>query len=249
MALKLMLMLVLLVEASNCLANNNTNPLRWSNKNGEEQDYLDWVRKLPSVKHSLFQEAKNKLRPCLTIKVSKTKKKSSSSSSKKFHSVQSAINSLPLVNTCRVRIFVGPGTYREKVVIPETMGYITMEGAGVGKTVIEWDDTVDTQPLGTYGSATFAVNSPYFIAKNITFKKCHLHATAGTYGALTAQKRESMLEDTGFSFFKCRVTGSGVLYLGRAWGTFSRVVFAYTYMEKIITPRGWYNWGDKSREM
>uniref|UniRef100_A0A453AMY6 pectinesterase n=1 Tax=Aegilops tauschii subsp. strangulata TaxID=200361 RepID=A0A453AMY6_AEGTS len=78
---------------------------------------------------------------------------------------------------------------------------------------------------------------------------CHVHAIARDYGALTAQNRQSMLEDTGFSFVGCRVTGSGALYLGRAWGTFSRVVFAYTYMDDIIVPRGWYNWGDPSREL
>jgi pectinesterase len=78
---------------------------------------------------------------------------------------------------------------------------------------------------------------------------CHVHAIARNYGALTAQNRQSLLEDTGFSFVKCRVTGSGALYLGRAWGTFSRVVFAYTYMDNIIIPRGWYNWGDPTREM
>jgi pectinesterase len=78
---------------------------------------------------------------------------------------------------------------------------------------------------------------------------CHVHAIARNYGALTAQNRQSLLEDTGFSFVNCRVTGSGALYLGRAWGTFSRVVFAYTYMDNIIIPRGWYNWGDPTREM
>jgi pectinesterase len=78
---------------------------------------------------------------------------------------------------------------------------------------------------------------------------CHVHAIARNYGALTAQSRQSLLEDTGFSFVSCRVTGSGALYLGRAWGTFSRVVFAYTYMDNIIIPRGWYNWGDPTREM
>lgn len=64
---------------------------------------------------------------------------------------------------------------REKIEIPATMAYITLEGAGSHKTTIKWDDTADRtgkggQPMGTYGSATFAVNSPYFIAKNITFK-------------------------------------------------------------------------------
>lgn len=55
------------------------------------------------------------------------------------------------------------------------MAYITLEGAGAGKTILRWDDTADHagpngKPLGTYGSATFAVNAPYFVAKNITFK-------------------------------------------------------------------------------
>lgn len=76
-----------------------------------------------------------------------------------------------------------------------------------------------------------------------------MHAIARDYGALTAQNRMSLLEDTGFSFVNCRVTGSGALYLGRAWGTFSRVIFAYTYMDNVIVPRGWHNWGDPYREM
>lgn len=76
-----------------------------------------------------------------------------------------------------------------------------------------------------------------------------MHAIADKLGAVTAQGRSSVLEDTGFSFVKCKVTGTGVLYLGRAWGPFSRVVFAYTYMDNIILPKGWYNWGDPSREM
>lgn len=78
---------------------------------------------------------------------------------------------------------------------------------------------------------------------------CHVHAIAQNTGALTAQGRSSLLEDTGFSFVNCKVTGSGALFLGRAWGPFSRVVFAYTYMDDIIIPKGWYNWGDPSREM
>lgn len=64
---------------------------------------------------------------------------------------------------------------REKVTIPQLTSFITIEGAGADKTIVQWGDTAQTpgprgQPLGTYGSATFAVNAPYFIAKNITFK-------------------------------------------------------------------------------
>lgn len=60
--------------------------------------------------------------------------------------------------------------YREKVNIPPFKSFITIQGAGADKTIVQWGDTAQTQPQGTYGSATFAVNSPYFIAKNITFK-------------------------------------------------------------------------------
>lgn len=76
-----------------------------------------------------------------------------------------------------------------------------------------------------------------------------MHAIASRVGAVTAQGRSSILDESGFSFVKCKVTGSGALYLGRAWGPFSRVVFSYTYMDNIIIPKGWYNWGDPSREM
>lgn len=59
--------------------------------------------------------------------------------------------------------------------IPPMKSFITIEGAGADNTIVQWGDTAQTPgpkglPLGTYGSATFAVNSPYFIAKNITFK-------------------------------------------------------------------------------
>ncbi|XP_019422833.1 PREDICTED: probable pectinesterase 53 [Lupinus angustifolius] len=282
-----------------------------------EQQFMKWVEFVGGLKHTVFGSAKNKLFPSFTLKVSKNPSKGD------FSSIQAAIDSLPFINLVRVVIKVHKGVYKEKVNIPPLKSFITIQGSGADKTIVQWGDTAQTpgpkgQPLGTYGSATFAVNSPYFIAKNITFKNttpipdpgavgkqavalrisadtavfqgckflgaqdtlydhigrhyykdcyiegsvdfifgnalslfegCHVHAIAQNIGALTAQGRGSLLEDTGFSFVHCKVTGSGALYLGRAWGPFSRVVFAYTYMDNIIIPRGWYNWGDPNREV
>lgn len=64
---------------------------------------------------------------------------------------------------------------REKVNIPPMKAFITIEGEGAEKTTVEWGDTAQTpdskgNPMGTYNSASFAVNSPFFVAKNITFK-------------------------------------------------------------------------------
>ncbi|KAM7509601.1 hypothetical protein LguiA_020054 [Lonicera macranthoides] len=278
---------------------------------------MRWVRFVGTLKHSLFSTAKNKLFPSHTLTVDKNP------ATGDFTSIQAAIDSLPFINLVRVVIKVHAGVYKEKVIIPPLKSFIAIQGAGAEKTIVQWGDTAQTigskgQPIGTYGSATFAVNSPYFIAKNITFKNtrpipppgaigkqavafrisadtaafvgcrflgaqdtlydhlgrhyykdcyiegsvdfifgnglslfegCHVHAIAPITGALTAQGRSSLLEDTGFSFLKCKVTGSGALYLGRAWGPFSRVVFAYTYMDDIIIPKGWYNWGDPNREI
>lgn len=39
---------------------------------------------------------------------------------------------------------------------------------------------------------------------------CQVHAIAPLRGAVTAQGRSSLLEDTGFSFLRCKVTGSGL---------------------------------------
>ncbi|GMI94846.1 hypothetical protein like AT5G19730 [Hibiscus trionum] len=279
--------------------------------------FMQWVKFVGGLKHSVFRTAKNKLFPSYKITVDKNPAFGD------FTSIQDAIDSLPFINLVRVVIKIHAGVYTEKVSIPPLKSFITIQGAGADKTIVQWGDTAQTpgpkgQHLGTYGSATFAVNSPYFIVKDITFKNtapvpppgavgkqavafrisadtatfvrcrflgaqdtlydhfgrhyykdcyiegsvdfifgnalslfegCHVHAIATLTGALTAQNRGSILDDTGFSFVKCKVTGSGALYLGRAWGPFSRVVFAYTYMDNIILPKGWYNWGDPNREM
>ncbi|KAI5069535.1 hypothetical protein GOP47_0015836 [Adiantum capillus-veneris] len=212
---------------------------------------------------------------------------------------------------------------REKVFIPYTKPFITLQGFNSSTTIIAWNDTagkkgVDNNPLGTYKSATIAIDAPYFIAKNITFKNtsprptpgsnnsqavalrisgdaavfmgcqflgaqdtlydhkgrhffqdcyvegsvdfifgnglsmyrnCHLHAIGAPYQAITAQNRANPLDDSGFSFINCKVTGSGPLYLGRAWGTFSRVIYSFTYMDELVLPKGWNDWNDPKRQL
>ncbi|XP_059630450.1 probable pectinesterase 67 [Cornus florida] len=61
-------------------------------------------------------------------------------------------------------------------------------------------------------------------------------------GSVTAHHRENANEDSGFVFIKGKVYGVGDVYLGRAKGAYSRVVFANTYISKTITPQGWTNW-------
>ncbi|KAB1209457.1 Pectinesterase PPME1 [Morella rubra] len=65
-----------------------------------------------------------------------------------------------------------------------------------------------------------------------------IKSVARSLGVITAQ---AVGGDTnsGFIFIHCNITGSGDMYLGRAWKETSRVVFAYTYMGPLINKTGW----------
>ncbi|KAJ7542692.1 hypothetical protein O6H91_09G006900 [Diphasiastrum complanatum] len=79
------------------------------------------------------------------------------------------------------------------------------------------------------------------------YMNSQLHSVANEFGSITAQKRNDTILSSGFSFVNCCITGSGNVYLGRAWGDRSRVVYSFTYMDNIILPQGWFNWGDPTR--
>lgn len=63
------------------------------------------------------------------------------------------------------------------------------------------------------------------------------------HGSITAQNRPASNEGSGFVFQGGKVYGvGGNVYLGRAKGAFSRVVFAKTYISNTIVPEGWSIW-------
>ncbi|ONI32632.1 hypothetical protein PRUPE_1G377600 [Prunus persica] len=75
------------------------------------------------------------------------------------------------------------------------------------------------------------------------YANCHLHTLSGQNGAITAQRRTSPSEESGFTFLWCNITGVKTALLGRPWGPYARVVFAYTQMSNVILPQGWDSWG------
>eukprot|EP00250_Pteridium_aquilinum_P008796 c18214_g1_i2 orf=306-1379(-) len=83
-----------------------------------------------------------------------------------------------------------------------------------------------------------------------TYKGCELYVKAQPgylSGSITAQNRDDSRDAGGFVFVECKIGGTGEVFLGRAWGAYSRVIFMYTYMSSIITPEGWSDWGNPSR--
>jgi hypothetical protein len=80
------------------------------------------------------------------------------------------------------------------------------------------------------------------------YKDCELHSTAERFGSVAAHGRRDPCERTGFAFVNCRVTGTGRLYVGRAMGQYSRIVYAYTYFDSVIAPGGWDDWDHASNK-
>ncbi|KAK1302499.1 putative pectinesterase 29 [Acorus calamus] len=91
-----------------------------------------------------------------------------------------------------------------------------------------------------------AIDFIFGFAKTV-FERCHLHSTAGDWGSgyLTAQGRGSESDTGGYMFKYCIVTGTGPTYLGRAWNSYSRVVFYKSLFNVPITPAGWDAWNHK----
>ncbi|CAL0310912.1 unnamed protein product [Lupinus luteus] len=80
------------------------------------------------------------------------------------------------------------------------------------------------------------------------YEKCTIKFTRGIGepnkdGIITAQKRHSPDSTTGFVFKECNITGTnGKAQLGRAYGPYSRVIIANSYLSNVVQPEGWSNW-------
>ncbi|XP_020210209.1 pectinesterase QRT1-like [Cajanus cajan] len=249
--------------------------------------------------------------------------------------VQGAVDMVPHNNTQRVKIFIYPGTYRERVHVPKSKPLISFIGKpnimGNGNALNSMDianailpiltnstkasdKASDGQEFGTIRTATLWVQSDFFCATAITiqnlvdkdadkrqavalrvdgdkavfyqvrlvgeqdtlldntgihyfyqsyiqgsvdfifgnakslFHECVLYSVAEFWGAIAAHHRDSADEDTGFSFVDCRITGTGSIFLGRAWGKYATTVYSYCDMDDIINPLGWSDWDNPSSQ-
>ncbi|KAJ8441992.1 hypothetical protein Cgig2_020137 [Carnegiea gigantea] len=244
-----------------------------------------------------------------------------------YRKIQDAVDAVPSNNSEYVFIWVKPGTYREKIVVPADKPFITLSGTQASDTIITWNDGHEI-----YDSPTLSVLASDFVGRYLTieancisillmtyetfllvqntfgksgkgvalrvsgdkaafygcritsyqdtllddagrhyysncyiegatdficgnaasfFEKCHVHSTLESgNGAITAQKRDSPWENTGLVFLGCKITGVGIgtALLGRPWGVYSRVIYAFTYMSSAISPQGWNNWGMVEKE-
>jgi pectinesterase len=78
------------------------------------------------------------------------------------------------------------------------------------------------------------------------FEHDELHSNGPGY--LTAQSRTAADQPTGFIFVSSQVTATldpeahKMIYLGRPWRPYSRVIFIHTELPAEISPEGWSKW-------
>ncbi|KAJ4964195.1 hypothetical protein NE237_024134 [Protea cynaroides] len=107
-------------------------------------------------------------------------------------------------------------------------------------SILSYHDT-NLDDIGShYYNSCYIEGATNFICGNTTslfegvgwilLRICHLHSTSEGTSAITTQRRESPSENSGFTFLGCKITGVGTCLLGRLWGSYSRVVFAKTFM-------------------
>nr|XP_019710343.1 probable pectinesterase 66 [Elaeis guineensis] len=143
----------------------------------------------------------------------------------------------------------------EQASIPSQKEYILLEGEGRQLTSIEWDEAAPNDLInqnislsntilaeGAFG-ATFSILANNFVIKDITFKKSTLHSImeGPIPGWLTLHAKTGPDVPGGFVFKYCKVYG-GKTFLGKAWDSYSTVVFYKTYMADNVEPLGWDAW-------
>ncbi|KAA0055287.1 putative pectinesterase/pectinesterase inhibitor 41 [Cucumis melo var. makuwa] len=84
------------------------------------------------------------------------------------------------------------------------------------------------------------------------FQDCNIYAREPNRPiTVTAQSKEQLHEESGFSFQNCTVTVSSEIvaskanvkiYLDRPWRQYSRVVFMESFLDEEVLPEGWSEW-------
>ncbi|KAF2290095.1 hypothetical protein GH714_002117 [Hevea brasiliensis] len=97
-----------------------------------------------------------------------------------------------------------------------------------GCRILSYQDTLLDDTGSHYYRNCYVEGATDFICGNAAslFERCHLHSISKNNGSITAQHRDSLTQNSGFTFLDCKITGIGSAYLGRPWGDYSRVVFA-----------------------
>ncbi|GMY36755.1 probable pectinesterase 53 [Fagus crenata] len=161
----------------------NVITLVYSSRSSEkDMDYNNWIswniqnyRQKATLKAESKVEAPGTGRKGLDVKLwkaemNKVRISVSQNGTSDFKTIREALNSIPLYNTRRVILVT-----REKITIPRTLPFVTFLGDANDPPTITGNDSASVpgregMPLGTFQSATVAVDANYFVAINMKFE-------------------------------------------------------------------------------
>jgi pectinesterase len=159
-----------------------------------------------------------------------------------YSTVQAAINAAPAGTASnRTIIYIAPGTYKAQLNVPSSKRYLCFIGqtTDATKVVLTYNLNATSSngsggTVGTSGSASTRINSPDFIAKNITFHNSSHDNIAQAVALLTYADRMAFsncrffgFQDTlwvanGRQYFTgCHITGDTDFIFGDATALFN----------------------------
>lgn len=105
-------------------------------------------------------------------------------------------------------IYIKKGTYKEKLIIPQSLTNIELCGESRDETIITWDDHANINKMGTFRTYTMKVEGSM-----ITFKNLTIENNAARLGQAVALHTEGDM----LTFIGCRFLGNqDTIYTGNA---------------------------------
>ena len=103
-----------------------------------------------------------------------------------YSSVQAAIDAVPAENDEPVEIFIKPGTYQERLIVPEGKRFIRMVGQDAQTTILTYHlyagiRDENGKEIGTFATPSVTIRADDFTAENLTFEN-----SAGAVGQAVA---------------------------------------------------------------
>jgi pectinesterase len=125
-----------------------------------------------------------------------------------FLNVQDAVDAVPLNASTRTVIRIKPGTYREKIRVPQEAINLSLIGQSYENTILTFDDYAGKTP--NYASTLVLADD--FYAENITFQ----NTVDSRSGLDNGQAAALRIEGDRVVFFQCRIMGfQDTYYTGR----------------------------------
>ena len=130
-----------------------------------------------------------------------------------FMTIQEAINAVPDYNGEEIKIMIAPGTYKEKLVVPESKSHVTLIARTEGEVIITNDDyagktsLVTGRKLGTSGSSTVYIYAPYFEAIGIIFENTASNQSFAQGGRGVGQAVAVLVAGDCVVFRRCKFLG------------------------------------------